>query len=66
MPAGRSVKNLTPMELAWRQSDNVVNPFLSAEEDAAVLKVFQSDPRPFIEQYLKINTKEGKISGTSP
>ena len=59
---GKALSKLTPMELAWRQSDNIVNPFLSPEEDAAALKVFQSDPRPFIEQYLKINTKEGKVT----
>jgi hypothetical protein len=62
MPSSRSAKNLSQMELAWRQSDNIVNPFLSAEEDAAALNIFRADPKPFIEQYAKINTKEGKIA----
>lgn len=52
----------TDLELAWRQSDNIVNPFLSPEEDEKLLTIFRKDPAPFIEKYLKINTKEGKIT----
>lgn len=57
-----SARKPTDLELSWRQSDNIVNPFLSPEEDARLLETFRKNPAPFIEKYLKINTKEGKIA----
>lgn len=51
----------TDLELAWRQTDNIVNPFLSPEEDAKLVEMFRKNPAPFIEKYLKINTKDGSI-----
>lgn len=53
-----SRKKYSELELAWRQSDNIVNPYLTPEEDAKLLEIFRADALPFIEKYAKINTKD--------
>ena len=59
--AGR--KKYSELDLAWRQSDNIVNPYLSPEEDAKMLEIFRADALPFIEKYAKINTKYNGVQG---
>ena len=55
----RKAKN--DIEEAWRHSNNIVSPFLSAKEDKEEAEAYFHEPRLFIENFLFVPNKEQEI-----
>ena len=56
-----NTKKLTPLELAWRTSNNTVNPLLSPEQDDKLVKYYRSNFLQYAAKYLYVIDDEGQI-----
>ncbi len=56
------VSKISPLEAAWRRSDNIFNPFLSPDKDEEIVSGYRADFPKYASQFLCIVDDDGRVS----